>query len=300
VRLVVSGAVLAFFLLSPTVIGQSDQSTLRSAAGSQTSVAEWSDGRTLVVFAHQDDDLLWMLPFWPVADKLLLAAYPAAPIFEELVKSFPSQLKYHARWTPIWSSVDDDIWADVFTDRCKRATIVTLATVKTHLRPFLGPTIRRIVTHNNWGEYGHAQHRLVNIAVRQLAAEKGLDVWALGTRMPREAREQSEYVNVADQVGLPTIEGYFDLNLFRELRASYLTRVPAASTPELTTKFRAWSPTLWTWSDRPEAFPMGWRPFIKLVDKGMDLTVENAAIRRIEDDVAILNDCATNPVLPKR
>jgi hypothetical protein len=294
------GAAIALLLLDLPVIGQGSQGTLRSAGGGQPSVAEWSDGRTLLVFAHQDDDLLWMLPFWPVADKLVLAAYPAAPVFEELVKSFPSRLNYFPRWTPAWHSVDNDIWADVFTDRCKRASIVTLATVKTHLRPFFRPPITRVVTHNNWGEYGHAQHRLVNVAVRQLAAETGLDVWALGTRMPREAREPSEYVNVADELRLPTIEGFFDTDLFRELRAGYLTRVPSASTPELSAKFRAWSPTLWTWSAQAEAFPLGWRPFVKLVDKGTDLTVGNPAIRRIEDDVAILNDCATNPTVPKR
>ena len=298
-RFALCGTVLALALLNPALMGQVDQSTLRSAGSGQPSIAEWSDGRTLVVFAHQDDDLLWMLPFWSVADRLLLAAYPAAPIFEELVQSVPSRLKYHARWTPIWKSVDNDIWADVFTDRCRRASIVTLATVKAHLRPFFGPTIRRVVTHNNWGEYGHAQHRLVNVAVRQLAVETGLDVWALGTRMPREAREQSQYVNVAAELGLPTIEGYFDANLFRELRAPYLARTPEASTPELTAKFRRWSATLWTWSDQPEAFPTGWRPFVKLVDKGVDLTAGNVAIRRLEDDVEILNDCLTNPAVPK-
>jgi len=283
-------------------MGQREQSTIRSAGGGQPSVAEWSDGRTLVVFAHQDDDLLWMLPFWPVADRLLLAAYPAAPVFEELVKSFPPRLNYYPRWTAVWHSVDNDIWAEVFTDRCKRAPIVTLAAVKAHLRPFFGPPIRRVVTHNNWGEYGHAQHRLVNIAVRQLEVETGLDVWALATRVPREAPEESQYVNVAAELGLPIVEGFFDATLFRELRANYLARSPAASTPELTAKFRGWSSTstLWTWSDQPDAFPTGWRPFAKLVDKGVDRTIDNPAIRRIEDDVAVLNECATNPTLPKR
>ena len=298
-RFALCGAMLALVLLSPALTGQGE-GTLRSAGGGQPSVAEFSDGRTLVVFAHQDDDLLWMLPFWPVADKFLLAAYPAAPIFNELINSLPPRLKYPARWTPIWNSVDNDIWAEVLTDRCKRAPIITLATVKAHLRPFFAPPIRRVVTHNNWGEYGHAQHRLVNVAVRQLAIETALDVWSLGTRMPREAREQSQYVDVAGELGLPTIEGFFDPNLFREVRAPYLARIPGASTPELTARFRAWSPTLWTWSDQPEAYPTGWRPFVKLVDKGADLTAGNAAIRRIEDDVAILNDCATNPALPKR
>jgi hypothetical protein len=255
-------------LLNPILTGQAEQGTLRSAGSDQPSVAEFSDGHTLLVFAHQDDDLLWMLPFWPVADKFLLAAYPAAPMFDELIKTFPPAVKYPARWTPIWSSVDNDIWAEIFTDRCKRAPIVTLASIKAHLGRYFVPPIKRVVTHNNWGEYGHAQHRMVNIVVRQLAVETGLDAWALATRMPAEAREQSQYVNVAGELGLPMVEGYFDANLFREIRAAYLAQIPQASTPDLTAKFRAWWPTLWTWSDQPEAFPMGWRPFVKLVDKG--------------------------------
>jgi hypothetical protein len=228
VRFAFRRAMLALVLLNLAIVEQAvtaDQSTLRSAGGGRQSIAEFSDGHTLVVFAHQDDDLLWMMPFWPVTARFLLAAYPAAPVFEDLIKSFPARLKYRARWTPIWNSVDNDSWAEIFTDRCKRAPIVNLAALKAHLRPFFAPPIKRVVTHNNWGEYGHAQHRLVNIAVRQLAVETGLDVWALGMRMPNEAQVQSQYVNVAGELGLPTIEGYFDPKLFREVRAAYLARV---------------------------------------------------------------------------
>jgi hypothetical protein len=302
-RFALRRAIFVLVLLTLALAEQAvaaDQSTLRSAGGSQQSIAEFSDGRTVLVFAHQDDDLLWMMPFWPVTARLLLAAYPATPIFEDLIKSFPPRLNYRGRWRPIWNSVDNDIWAEIFTDRCKRAPIVNLATLKAHLRPFLVPPVKRVVTHNNWGEYGHAQHRLVNIAVRQLAVETGLDVWALGIRVATRAREQSQYVNVAGELGLPTIEGYFDPELFREVRALYLARIPTASTPELSAKFRNWSATLWTWSDQPEAFPMGWRPFVKLVDKGVDLTIDNSAVRRLERDVMIFNDCSTNPTLPKR
>lgn len=297
-RLTLCAAVLTLVLLNAALIGGQAAATLRSTSG-QPSVAEFSDGRTLVVFAHQDDDLLWMLPFWPIAEKFLLSVYPAAPMFDELIQSFPPRLNYRARWTPIWNSVDNDIWAEIFTDRCKRAPIITLASVTAHLRPFLAAPIKRVVTHNNWGEYGHAQHRLVNIAVRQLAVETGLDVWSLGTRMPAEAREQSQYVDVAAELGLPTIEGFFDAELFREVRAAYLARIPNASTPELTAKFRAWWPTLWTWSDQPEAFPMGWRPFIKLVDKGVDLTAGNRAVSRLQDEVPVANDCPSNPTISK-
>jgi hypothetical protein len=296
--LTVGGLLLALGLLGPApieAIEERGQATLRGIPGS---VDPFADGQTLVVFAHQDDDLLWMLPFWPAASRFLLSAYPATPLFEDLVESFPPELKYRERWTPIWATVDDDIWADVFTDRCKRAPIVNRATITAHLRPFVAAPIRRVVTHNNWGEYGHAQHRLVNMAVRQLASERGLDVWALGTRMPQEATEQSEYVDVASALGLPTIEGYFDPTLFRTLRGLYLAQKPRASTPELTAAFLNWRQTLWTWSDKPDAFPMGWRPFVKLVDKGVDLTVGNAAVAKLETDLPIVNDCPTNPTLP--
>jgi hypothetical protein len=276
----------------------SDLTTLRSARGSRESVAAFGDGQTLVVFAHQDDDLLWMMPFWPVTARFLLAGYPAAPVFEDLVQSFPPDLNYPARWIPIWNSVDNDVWAEVFTDPCKRGPIINVETIKAHLRPFFTAPIKRVVTHNNWGEYGHAQHRLVNIAVRQLAVETGLDVWALGTRVSSGPGQQAQYVDVSSELGLPTIEGYFDPVVFRAVRAAYQARRPTASTPQLAAKFRKWSATLWTWSDQPEAFPVGWRPFIKLVDRGVDLTAENAAVRRLEISVMVFNDCLTNPALP--
>lgn len=273
-------------------------SWLRDSSESQVSVDAFRDGRTLVVFAHQDDDLLWMLPFWPVAAKFVLAGYPASQVFQRLVQSFPRELNYADRWTPAWGTIDDDIYAEIFTDRCKRAPIVNLQTVKAHLRPYFTPDIRRVVTHNNWGEYGHAQHRVVNVAVRQLAVELGLDVWALGTRVGIAGADQSDYVDVAKTTGLPTIKAYFDADLFRTVRSKYLEFAPAASTPELTNKFRQWSPTLWTWSSAQEALPMGWRPFIQLVNHGVDLTLTNAAVDQLVRDVQLRNECETHPILP--
>jgi hypothetical protein len=232
-----------------------------------------------------------MLPFWPVASKFLLAAYPAAPVFQDLVQSLPAELKYRLRWIPIWGSVDNDIWAEVFTDFCKRAPIVNLETIKAHLRPYFAPPIKRVITHNNWGEYGHAQHRLVNIAARQLAVKTGLDVWALGPGLLSNAGDQSVYQGLTSKLGLPTIEGYFDPKIFRSVREVYQAHRPIASTPELTAKFLHWSTTLWTWRDQPKGDPKGWRPFIKLVNRGSDLTAENTAVRKLEHDIMVVNDC---------
>lgn len=207
------------------------------------------------------------------------------------MRTFPSELNYADRWSPAWGTIDNDVFAEIFTDHCKRAPIVNLETVIAHLRPYFTPDVKRVVTHNNWGEYGHAQHRLVNTAVRRLAVESGLDVWAFGERVEPEAADQSGYVDVAKRTGLPTIEGYFDADLFRVVRKKYLEVLPVASTVELTTKFRQWSPTLWTWSAGHDAFPQGWRPFIKLVDHGTDLTVGNSFVEQLVRDVPLVNEC---------
>jgi hypothetical protein len=279
-------------------VAQTGPSWLRRGSANQESVAAFQDGHTLVVFAHQDDDLLWMMPFWPVATKFVLAAYPAPHIFERLVQNFPKDLDYARRWFPAWGTIDDDVYAEIFTDKCKRAPIINLQTVKAHLRPFFSADIRRIVTHNNWGEYGHAQHRLVNMAVRQLAVELGLDVWALGTRVGVSGVDQSDYVDVADRIGLPSIEGYFDPDQFRAVRDKYLAIVPSASTPELTATFRQWSPTLWTWATGRDSFPMGWRPFIQLVNGGVDLTLDNRPINQLVSTIRPVNECQTPLFFP--
>jgi hypothetical protein len=297
-------SVIIFILLLSSSRGVEPEelsSSLRGSGESRILVDGFRDGRTLLVFAHQDDDLVWMMPFWPSSAKFVLAGYPASPVFERLVRSFPPELNYANRWSPAWGTIDDDVFAETFTDWCKRAPIVTLESIMARLRPYFTPDVRRVVTHNNWGEYGHVQHRIVNAAVRQLAVEMGLDVWALGTRVDaRSADEQSAYTDVAQGLGLPTVEGYFDANLFRTIRQKYFEAIPAASTAELTQKFRQWSPTLWTWSAAEDAFPKEWRPFIALVSRGRDLTVGNAAVERLVEEVPLTNECTTPPVLPHR
>jgi hypothetical protein len=271
---------------------------LRDSSKGQTLADAFRDGHTLIVFAHQDDDLLWMAPFWPLAAKFVLAGYPPSQVFERLVQSLPVELNYASRWSPVWGTIDDDVYAEIFTDPCKRAPIINLPTVTAHLRRYFTSGVSRVVTHNNWGEYGHAQHRVVNIAVRELAVQLGLDVWALGMRVDGGGEDQSQYVDVAKTTGLPIIEGYFDEDLIRAVRDKYLESVPTASTPALTEKFRQWSSTLWTWSAAPYAFPMGWQPFVQLVNNGVDLTVGNAAVERLVRDVPPVKECPALPILP--
>jgi hypothetical protein len=252
----------------------------------------FKDGKTVIVFAHQDDDLLWMLPFWSVAHTFLVSAYPVFTQFKDMVLSFPPGLHYVQRWEPIWGFREADEFAILFTDQCLREKIVYLESIKERLRPYLKAGVQRVITHNNWGEYGHHQHRLVNQAVRELAVEYKLDVYALGVQVHWHTHERPEgYENVADRTGLPQpIQGYFDPELFHKLRQAYIDRIPYGSTSETTQRLRSWSPTLWTWSRKPLAFPVGWRPFVKLVQAGEDLTVDNEAVRKLTEQ-PIVNAC---------
>lgn len=268
--------------------------TLRAANGSRDlgELASFQDDETVVVFAHQDDDLLWMLPFWPEAHAFLLSAYPAFAQFKDLIQSFPPGLRYAQRWEPIWGFTGADEFAVTFTDKCSRERIVYLDSIKERLRPYLKEGVRRVVTHNNWGEYGHHQHRLVSQAVRELAVEYRLDVYALGVQVHWQNRDRSDgYENVAGRLDLPQpLEGYFDPQLFQRIRRAYIDRVSYADTPEATRRLRSWSPTLWTWSQAALAFPAGWRPFVKLVQAGHDLTVGNGTVRTLTEQ-PIVNAC---------
>jgi hypothetical protein len=246
-------------------------------------LASFDDGKTAIVFAHQDDDVLWMLPFWPKAQKFLLAAYPVFSPFQALVHSLPAELHYAQKWEPVWGVQDAKEFASIFTDHCLREHVVHLESIKAHLRPYLREGVKRVVTHNNWGEYGHHQHRLVNQAVRELAVEYKLDVYALGVRVHWQSRDNLlGYENVGDQTGLPQpIQGFFDPQLFHHIRQIYLQHKLEGDTSEITQKLQRWSRTLWTWSQKPFAFPAGWRPFIKLVQAGEDLTLQNEAVRQL-------------------
>lgn len=258
---------------------------------------------TQLVFAHQDDDILWMLPFLTLADQYLLSAAPSAPMFEEVVGHYPASLGYQERWHPIWGTVDSDIWASIFTDACARESTVTVAGIKEHLRPYLQAGTKRVVTHNNWGEYGHYEHRLVNQAVRELAVEYKLDVWAPGIQIEwymEKEKLRVRYINIGSELGLPMIEGYADPDLFDQIRRIYLEIQPTASTPERTERYRHWSATAWTWSDLPGDFPDGWRPYLQLVDQGSDLTVDHPGVSDLEQRVGITQACNRQPRWTKR
>jgi hypothetical protein len=106
------------------------------------------------------------------------------------------------------------------------------------------PAVSRIITHNNWGEYGHNQHRAVNRAVRELAVKYRKDVWMLGC-------DNGYFGDITVPSGITYTLGNFDGNLFNAIREIYLHP-------------NNW----WTWSLTDT--PSGYHKFVKIVDAGYD------------------------------
>jgi hypothetical protein len=242
------------------------------------SAEDFSDGKTIVVFAHQDDDLLWMLPFWPYSNKLLLMAYPAAPAHKQVVAQHPED--YQTRWAHPFGDVDEATFVGTYLDPCKRESLINVKTIKARLAPHLAdPGVARVVTHNNWGEYGHVHHRYVNQAVRELAAAHGKDVWVLSVQA--EPARGKGYLDTG-AMGLPSIHATFDHGTFLRLRAIYQKTFINYNGAPL---------DLWTWHDADDEYPTGERLFVKIVDGGKDLSTGNAAVQQRVSSVAKYGAC---------
>ena len=244
--------------------------------------SDFSDGKTAVVYAHQDDDLLWMLPWWPYARGFFLSAYAADPVYQAIVEQHPPQ--YQARWRPIWGMVTSRQLARRYLDdTCARTELINLQTLTAQLEVAVDwKQIRRVVTHNNWGEYGHVQHRLVNQAVRQLAVRHNKDVWALSVLASPDP-DNTRHRDVGP-FGLPTVRGYFMHTFFSAMRARYRARV-------FDERVLGQRIDRWTWHEAEFDYPHGTRTFVQLVRGGVDLTRTNAEIAALTASTAEFGGC---------
>ncbi len=263
-------------------------------------------GNAMIIYAHQDDDLLWMLPFWPYATKFILAGYPFhTPSFAPILDRYPEG--FRRRFVPLWGTTDAPSFFETHFAPCNRDKVTRLDSLKHRLVPhFRDAGISSVVTHNNWGEYGHHQHRLVNQAVRELAVRYRKDVWTLairvdGCHMDGQA-SQYRYTNI-DTRDLETLHLEFDHQRFIGLRAAYANRYFAVP-DEIYRKgpLRSTRPDgtldpegkrIWTWRLGNDDYPSGRRPFIKIVNgaSGIDHSAATA-IQRTVNEVAVFGRCA--------
>jgi hypothetical protein len=248
------------------------------------------DSKTAIIFAHQDDDLLWMLPWWGRSVHIVLGGLPTTPGYIDLIdrqqdflnKQTSPIIDYQSIWEHPWDppitdheyaqyywgntlpypGFDLDYLVAFWFDGDATITRTQVDRIKDKLRPYMGD-INRIVTHNNWGEYGHQHHRAVNQACRELAVEYQIDVWVLGSKLIDAVFHDLVPCDV------PYTVGFFDSDLFYGIRNLYLgTSIDNGN---------AWTGGAFD--------PSGYHRFVKVVDQGNDLSVTSDCLRKAYFDV---------------
>ena len=225
---------------------------------------------TALVLTHMDDDAIWMLPWWKITEKFITGAMPPTPVYQTIVNqqqdyldSHGYNIDYKSNWLTPWGMITHAEYSDYYWDDLPGAQYLAadhliaywdnndlqlvrteIDRIKAKLEQYISsPSVSRVITHNNWGEYGHQQHRAINKAVRELAVKYRKDVWMLGCN-------NGDFVDVDVPNGITYTMGSFnDPDLFTSIRTIYKNN---------------WC---WTW---PDVIPSGDHKFIKIVEGGVD------------------------------
>lgn len=242
-----------------------------NAQGTQVDFSTIPKSGTILIYAHMDDDLIWMLPFWEITEKFIGGAMPATPRFrtiarqqQSLINSLGYNIDYESNWYTPWDDISDTEYSEYYWwDNPSYGYLIDdhldtglkndpyelsrfeINKMKAKLEQyFADPSMRRVITHNNWGEYGHNHHFGLNEAVRELAVKYRKDVWMLGCN-------NGSFVDVNVPNGITyTLGSFDDPDLFVGIRTIY------------DNNYR------WTWVyDR---VPSGDHKFIKIVETGSD------------------------------
>jgi hypothetical protein len=226
---------------------------------------------TALVMAHMDDELIWMLPWWRKVEKFVEGAMPSDPRFltivdqaQDYIDSKGYGIQYKPNWVWPWGQVTNKEYSDYYWDNLSGAQYLAVDhliaywdnnddqlvrtevnRIKAKIEQYIAtPAVSRIVTHNNWGEYGHQHHRAVNKAVRELAVKYRKDVWMLGC-------DNGDFVDVDIPAGITYAMGDYtqDTALYWAVKTIYDNN---------------WC---WTWYDD---IPTGSHEYIKIVEGGVD------------------------------
>ena len=228
---------------------------------------------TILIYTHNDDDLIWLLPFWSISEKFIGGAMPRTPSFETIISQQQDfmdnngyNIEYESNWIAPWGSItqqeyDQYYWhlnsayqyleneylKTSWWDEDPLAYREQIDRIKAKLEPYIAdPGVSRIITHDNWGEYGHQQHIAVNRAVRELAVKYRKDVWMLGCTV-----NVGDFTDVYVPDGVTyTLASFDQPDLYTGIRDIYINN------------------GCWTWYG--DVVPSGDHKFIKIVDGGVD------------------------------
>jgi hypothetical protein len=212
-----------------------------------------------------------MLPFWNITEKFIDGAMPTTSTFRTVIDKQQtflnnngySSIQYKQNWISPWPEItpeeyyyyygyDDPAYAYIQNDHLETrlwddSTPLSTAEInkmKAKIEQYIAsPSVTRIMTHNNWGEYGHEHHKGVNLAVRELAVKYSKDVWMLGC-------DNGSFSNIVVPAGITYTRGTWDPVLFDSIRNIYKPY------------------GVWTWSS--DVTPTGQNNYIKVVEAGID------------------------------
>jgi LmbE family N-acetylglucosaminyl deacetylase len=195
----------------------------------------------LVVVAHPDDEILWLLPALERAT-LTIATFAYEPWNEPLTRArervrgeFPRPFEF----LPLesarvfrksdWESRRPTPYGVELLDTCSPVERERYVSNYERLLELLEPHVAassEIYTHNPWGEYGHEEHVQVWRAVALLAQRHHTTVWVWDGPGDRLLLARGMRLRADHYTPLPSelrsVELARDLDRFRELKRLYL------------------------------------------------------------------------------
>lgn len=244
------------------------------------------DGRTVIVSAHADDEILW---FEPILKRTMAVVYLGGLLgttrynFVKNIYQINSIYDQPIKIVPAFNVETDQRWIDLALNPCYRDNSVYTYSVmytalKTKLLELKQQGMRRVLTHNPWGEYGHPHHRRISNIVRDMAVNDpdiNFDVWYDDVVKTGTTGEVNKYYKAWFLTGVTYTRPYiFNYNRLNQVRSGMKnTRISGinSNTGQL------WSDDLWTWDDQNyNGYPTGERKFWSAVIDNVDLISANS------------------------
>ena len=251
-----------------------------------------NDGKTVVVVAHSDDEVLWFEPLLANAKAIVfLGGSYGQTRYNFLTNIYGTNGVYNKNIPKYYAFdiITDQRWTDeALHDSCYRDNaLYTYQNLYDHARPILeqlkSQGMKRVVTHNPWGEYGHPHHRRISDVIRDMAVndpDVNFDVWyndvAAIERVPVLTDSDYFYYTTwfLDNVTY-TRSQYFNYNKYYQIKTdmqnTYITGVNPNNGQPLSADF-------WTWIDKKYDYPTGERKYWCAVDNGVDLIATNSTL----------------------
>lgn len=207
--------------------------------------------KPIAITAHFDDAEIFLGAMPDQCERIYVVASPMRTDHARVMES--ERLPRCASW----GHTSEYWWKEFYLDAERRKPQYHAQSIKDRVRWAMNDQsvyygTREFLTHNPWGEYGHAHHRWTSAAVCDIAVEKDLTVWAPAHHIKIAPREWH-----LESCGLPARFHLYHREVYEYRR--WLYREHEDELPS----------RLWTWPD--DFPPPEQQTWICLVDEGADM-----------------------------